>query len=195
MSTGLLPAGDCSPYPSPPKSKFPVPRPRPRPRGEIFPVPVPVGYMGIRWGENPREQQVPTAAAERPSRNPREQQVDALGVVDAWSRGRLVSRGAVPACRRGRRTSAWSHERRTAGDLGSHRAHVAGAASKQRRSGAAEQGADRRTAEQGCSLQGTAVHGGRHGRTERLRANGGSGNEDSSGAAASPPPMPVPKRN
>jgi hypothetical protein len=124
---GPLPAGDCSPYPSSPKSKFPVPRTRPRPRGEIFPVPV--GYMGIRWGENPREQQVPTAtgriragAAERSSRNPSRSSrariraaggcVGSHGRVEPWTPGESWSRAGVPPWTQDVRVEPWTQDAR-----------------------------------------------------------------------------------
>jgi hypothetical protein len=120
-------------------------------------------------------QQVPTAAGgirlseqEQPSARARA----AGGRVG--SRGRLVSRGAVPACRRGRRT---------AGELSS-----AGAADGPSREQAAPQRSSRARdvpADGGAGLQPAGERGprrgGRHGRTdgrtERLRASGGSGNE------------------
>jgi hypothetical protein len=49
------------------------------------------------------------------------------------------------------------------------------AGSKQRRSGAAEQGTDRRMAEQGCSLQGNAVHEGEGGTVARTVERSGCG--------------------
>jgi hypothetical protein len=120
-------------------------------------------------------QQVPTAAGgirlseqEQPSARARA----AGGRVG--SRGRLVSRGAVPACRR---------RCRTAGELSS-----AGAADGPSREQAAPQRSSRAgdgPANGGAGLQPARERGprrgGRHGRTdgrtERLRASGGSGNE------------------
>ena len=67
---------------------------------------------------------------------------------------------------------------RAAGRLGSCRAQeqpTVRAGSKQRRSGAAEQGTDRRMAEQGCSLQGNAVHEGEGGTVARTVERSGCG--------------------
>jgi hypothetical protein len=127
-------------------------------------------------------QQVPTAAEgirlseqEQPSARARAAggRVGSRGRVEPWTPGESWSRGAVSACRRGRRM---------AGELSS-----AGAADGLSREQAAPQWSSRAgggPTDGGAGLQPAGDRGprrgGRHGRTdgrtERLRASGGSGN-------------------